>query len=75
MAELNTGDGDGKKVVVRSKNPNSKVDLTAMVDLAFLLIILRLTSTLSNHNRCLYLLNSKMMTKSRSQSVDENHQQ
>jgi hypothetical protein len=24
MAELNTGDGDGKKVVVRSKNPTQK---------------------------------------------------
>ncbi|WP_439553574.1 ExbD/TolR family protein [Flavobacterium macrobrachii] len=40
MAELNTGDGGGKKgsKKVRSKKSNSKVDLTAMVDLAFLLI-------------------------------------
>jgi hypothetical protein len=37
MAELNTGDGGGKKGgKVRSKKSNSKVDLTAMVDLAFL---------------------------------------
>jgi hypothetical protein len=37
MAELNTGDGGGKKgsKKVRSKKQNSKVDLTAMVDLAF----------------------------------------
>jgi hypothetical protein len=35
MAELNTGDGGGKKGGVRSKKSNAKVDLTAMVDLAF----------------------------------------
>lgn len=47
MAELNTAQkGDGKKV--RSKKQNPGVDLTAMVDLAFLLItFFILTTTLS----------------------------
>ena len=49
MAELNTGGGEGKKGgKVRSKKGNSKVDLTAMVDQAFLLItFFMLTTSLS----------------------------
>lgn len=48
MAELNTGDGGGKGGKVRSKKQNSKVDLTAMVDLAFLLITFFMLTTSLN---------------------------
>jgi biopolymer transport protein ExbD len=48
MAELDTSGGGKKGKKVRSKKANTKVDLTAMVDLAFLLItFFMLTTSLS----------------------------
>jgi biopolymer transport protein ExbD len=48
MAELNTGGDGGKGGKVRSKKSNPGVDLTAMVDLAFLLITFFMLTTSLN---------------------------
>jgi biopolymer transport protein ExbD len=75
MAELNTGDGGGKKGggKVRSKKQNSKVDLTAMVDLAFLLItFFMLTTSLSKPKSMnLGLPDKKEDTKDKDIKVDQ----
>jgi biopolymer transport protein ExbD len=76
MAELNTGDSGGSKGgKVRSKKMNSKVDLTAMVDLAFLLItFFMLTTTLSKPQSMNVGLPDKEddPTKNKDVKVDEN---
>lgn len=76
MAELNTGDGGGGKGgKVRSKKQNSKVDLTAMVDLAFLLItFFMLTTSLSKPQSMDLSLPNKEddTTKVENTKVDEN---
>ena len=75
MAELNTGDGGGGKGgKVRSKKQNSKVDLTAMVDLAFLLItFFMLTTSLSKpQSMSLGLPDKDPKDKTDDVKVDEN---
>ena len=75
MAELNTGDGGGKKGgKVRSQKLNAKVDLTAMVDLAFLLItFFMLTTTLSKpQSMNLGLPDKDPKEDSKDMKVDEN---
>lgn len=75
MAELNTGDGGGGKGgKVRSKKQNSKVDLTAMVDLAFLLItFFMLTTSLSKpQSMSLGLPDKDKNDKTDDVKVDEN---
>ena len=75
MAELNTGDGGGKKCgKVRSQKLNAKVDLTSMVDLAFLLItFFMLTTTLSKpQSMNLGLPDKDPKEDSKDMKVDEN---
>ena len=74
MAELNTDSGGDKGGKVRSKKQNSKVDLTAMVDLAFLLItFFMLTTSLSKpQSMSLGLPDKDPKNKSEDVKVDEN---
>ncbi len=75
MAELNTAEGGSKKKhgKTRSKKMSTKVDLTPMVDLAFLLItFFMLTTTLNKPNAMELRMPQKPRPDEKPIKVDEN---
>ncbi|RZJ76183.1 MAG: biopolymer transporter ExbD [Flavobacterium sp.] len=71
MAELNTGGGDKKGGKVRSKKSSAGVDLTAMVDLAFLLItFFMLTTSLSKPQSMNLAMPDKEKDPNKEQTMD-----
>jgi biopolymer transport protein ExbD len=77
MAEIDTSGKGGKSSRVKTKRTSTKVDMTPMVDLAFLLITFFMLTTTFNKSRALELqkppiIKKEILESARAEIKDEN---
>src|SRR5690606_4795387 len=71
MAEINTGEGGGKGGKKRAKKMSTKVDMTPMVDLAFLLITFFMLTTTFSKKHAMAINMPKKTEDNQKQKVKE----